>query len=87
MSDPINTDLIRKTEVSRKSFVSSVEGVIVILTTLGYIAIVFFLLGLWSDKAGEIVLGFALFAQSVISKYFDMHREQTRQEKPPVPGA
>lgn len=80
MSDESPTQEFRKAEVQLKDYKEHVSATIVLLLVIGYIFLVFTLVGLWSDKAGEAVIGFALFAQSTISKYFEDKKQQRQAE-------
>lgn len=81
MADETNTSIISRTEAKLQSLRAGVEGTLVLLIAIGYIFLVFTLVGLWSDKAGEAVIGFALFAQSLVYRYFDFKRQQSEADK------
>ena len=74
--DESNTTIIQKETLKQSMFKSTIEGVVIIIITLGYLGVMFWLINLGSDKVGELIVGFALFAQSMLGKYFDMKKDQ-----------
>lgn len=56
-----------------------VEGLVIVLVTAAYIALTLMAVRLWSDKSGEIVLGFAMFAQAAVRRFFDLVEKQVSQ--------
>jgi hypothetical protein len=38
------------------------------------------MINLGNDKVGELLVGYALFAQSLLGKYFDMKKDQSQSE-------
>jgi hypothetical protein len=53
----------------------AVEGFIVIAFALAYIGLTFYSMTIWSDKSGEILIGFIIFAQQSLRGFFEnLHR-------------
>ncbi len=59
-----------------------VEGLICLIVVLTYSGLAFYSLVTWQQVSEGLVVGFALFAQSLLRRYFDMP-----VEKPPAPPA
>lgn len=58
-----------------------------VLITIGYIALAFVLVFMWSDKSGEIVVGFAVFASGAITKYFEHKKLIAETPSSPSPAS
>lgn len=76
------TQIIRKEEVRQQGFLTNVEGMAVLILVVSYVGLTFFLLGLWAEQSGEIILGFCLFAQSLLNKFFESQRLKREARTP-----
>ena len=58
-----------------------VEGLITVLITIGYTCMTMTSLIKWNEAtSGALIMGYALFAQSMLRKYFDVSKGDN--EKP-----
>jgi len=78
MDNDTNTQIIKKAIVAQANWKSTIEGVVILILTLGYLGVIFWMINLGNDKVGELLVGYALFAQSLLGKYFDMKKDQSQ---------
>ena len=53
-----------------------VEGLVVVLITVGYTCMTMTSLIKWNEAtSGALIMGYALFAQSMVKKFFDLPEE------------
>lgn len=62
-----------------------VEGTMMLIIVCAYVSIAVISLIQWSDKSGEIILGFALFAQSTVRSFFDWLNRDAGEPSEPTP--
>jgi len=53
-----------------------VEGLVIVLITIGYTCMTMTSLIKWNEAtSGALIMGYALFAQSMVKKFFDLPEE------------
>ena len=53
-----------------------VEGLVIVLITVGYTCMTMTSLIKWNEAtSGALIMGYALFAQSMVKKFFDLPEE------------
>lgn len=63
-------------------YLKGVEGLVVLILAVGYLGLVFFNCYRWSDKSGELIIGFALFSQGIVGRFFDyQHRKDEARKR------